>query len=435
MDPRLMAFLLLGSMLFFGSYNTINTKLQYQMCVPTLYPEAARSDPNNRCGPGEKTFDKPWLVNMYMFLGEATLLFVYGMKRRKISVASGQAALSSHEADAVAETRVPFYMFAIPAACDVFGTGLAAVGQTYLDSAIWQMLRSSIIIFSAILAKLLLGKSLDPFKWVAVLIVFVGLIIVGLASSLDAKASSTGRGAGGQLVGCALTVGAQICSAFQMTFEEKILKVRPGQKKVSAKKVVGAEGIWGGFFMCVILGIMTVPGTGQDGNPDVKGSFESLPDGLHMLAHSWELIFLALTYTASIAIYNLSGIVVGKKFTTVVRCLIDSSRTVTVWGVSLLLYYGVSEEYGSGITSHTWLQLIGFFILILGTVVYNDLAPSIIPNCLRSELHEEESGFVSNASFDGILANLALTEEEDEDILYQARDVGRGTSLVNGADA
>lgn len=424
-----MAFVLLGCMLFFGSFNTINTKLQYQMCAPTLYPEAANADPNNRCGPGEKTFDKPWLVNMYMFIGEACLLLVYRMTRKKAPPGSGSAAVPLDRAGAVAETRVPFYMFAIPAFCDVFGTGLAAVGQTYLDSAIWQMLRSSIIIFSAILTKFVLGRSLDPFKWVAVLIVCVGLIIVGLASSLDAKASSAGGGAGGQLAGCAITVGAQICSAFQMVFEEKILQVVPGQKKVSAKKVVGAEGVWGGFFMCVILGVMTIPGTGKDGFPDVKGSFESLPDGLYMLAHRWELIILSLTYTASIAIYNLSGITVGKKFSTVVRCLIDSSRTVTVWGVSLLLYYGVSDQYGSGITPHTWLQLIGFFVLILGTVVYNDLAPSIIPNCLRAGPPEEESARLSNPSFDGILANLQLTE--DEDITDQAREVDRGTSLVD----
>jgi len=425
-----MPFLLLGSMLFFGSYNTINNKLQYQMCAPTLYPEAAKADPNNRCGPGEKTFDKPWLVNMYMFIGEACLIIVYRLTRKKVSRASGSAAVPLDGAGAVAETRVPFYMFAIPAFCDVFGTGLAAVGQMHLDAAIWQMLRSAIIVFSAILAKLLLGRNLEPFKWVAVLIVCVGLGIVGLAASLDAKASSAGQGASGQLTGCALTVGAQLCAAFQMTFEEKILKVVPGQKKVSAKKVVGAEGIWGGFFMCILLGVMSIPGTGEDGYPDVKGSFESLPDGLYMITHKWELLFLSLTYSASVAIYNLSGITVGKKFTTVVRCLIDSSRTVTVWGVSLLLYYGVSDKYGSGITPHTWLQLIGFFVLFLGTVVYNDLAPSLIPNCLRAEpVEEEEPGFLSNASFDGILANPDLTE--DEDIADQAREVGHGTSLVD----
>jgi len=429
-----MAFVLLSNMLFFGSFNTINNKLQFQMCAPTLYPEAAKADPNNRCGAGEKTFDKPWMLSMYMFIGESFLLLVYRLTRKKVSRASGSAAEPLDGVGAVAETSVPFYMFAIPAFCDVFGTGLAAVGQTYLDAAIWQMLRSAVIVFSAILTKVLLGRSLEPFKWVAVLIVCVGLLLVGLASSLDAEASSAGQGASDKLVGCALTVGAQVCAAFQMTFEEKILKVVPGQKKVSAKKVVGAEGVWGGFFMCIILGMMTIPGTGKDGYPDVKGSWQSLPDGLYMITHKWELTLLALTYTASVAIYNLSGITVGKKFTTVVRCLIDSSRTVTVWAASLLLYYGVSEDYGAGFTQHTWLQVIGFFVLILGTVVYNDLAPSIIPDCLRAGPVEEESGFISNTSFHGILSNPNLTEEE-EDIADQARDVGRGTSLADRAAA
>jgi len=343
-----------------------------------------------------------------------------------VSAASGSAAvpLGGGASEPVVEVSVPFYMFAVPAFCDVFGTGLAAVGQTYLDSAIWQMLRSSVIVFSAFCAKCFLGRVLEPFRWIAVGIVCIGLIIVGFAASLDAGGGSTGAGASGQIIGSALTIGAQLCSAFQMTFEEKIVTAVAGQKKVSAKKVVGSEGIWGGFFMCIVLGLMTI----APGN-DVGGVYESLPDGLHMFTHSPVLLFLGLSYTVSIAVYNFVGITVGKKFTAVVRCLVDSSRTVTVWGTSLFLFYFVDERYGAGFTKHTWLTVIGFFVLVLGTAIYNDLVPQIIPEAWRGRtaVDEEPCGsFCRTASFVGVLGNSQLFLEGTED----ARDVvAHGTSL------
>jgi drug/metabolite transporter (DMT)-like permease len=402
--------LILG-MLIFGSYNTMNIKFQFQTCVPTTDPKKSHSINDDHCPAGQVKFNKPWQTNMYMFIGEASLIVVYGITRRaRLARSSGETSLSPYSVEqglvAAPAEKLPLYTFAIPAFCDVFGTGLASVGMQYMDSAIWQMLRSSIIIFSAILSVLFLKRRLQPFHWVATCIVFCGLVLVGLASALDGSNSTSAGGASERLFGIVLVVGAQLCSAFQMVFEEKLLT---GRAKTSAKKVVGMEGIWGGFYMVVILVLMNfVPG-------EDNGRYEALEDGIQMISSTPSLLILAITYMCSIAIYNLTGIIVGKKLSSVVRCLVDSCRTFVVWGLNLFIYYFVSDQYGSSLTRHSWLQLLGFMLLVFGTLMYNEVLP--MPKCLtRPPPNAESTGdgsVLSQTGFEDILSKVALTDETD----------------------
>merc|ERR1712007_172414 len=100
------------------------------------------------------------------------------------------------------------------------------------------------------------------------------------------------------------------------------------------------EGLWGLFYMAIMLTTMTaVPG------PD-NGHYEDLNDSFKMLSGSPSLLFFCCTFAASIAVYNLTGIVVGKKMSAVVRCLVDSCRMIVVWALNLILYYAGAEEYG-----------------------------------------------------------------------------------------
>jgi len=304
-------------------------------------------------------------------------------------------------------------MLAIPALCDLVGSGLAAVGYVYLDSALWQMLRSSIIIFSAILSVILLKRRLQPFHWVATAIVFSGLVLGWLASVLDAREAAAKDNKPGKtvspsemLMGIALVVGAQLCSAFQMVFEEKLLV---GGPPTSAKKVVGVEGVWGCLVMLVVLIVMSLL-PGKD-----HGRFESAAAGLYMIERSPRLLTLVPTFMCSIALYNLVGITVGKRMSAVVRCLVDASRTVVVWGLSLVMFYYVSEELGDGWKTYTWLTMIGFVVLVCGTLLYNDVLPA--PACLRHQEDKDPDGqearpaAKSFVSTDGVLCKVDLTQE------------------------
>jgi drug/metabolite transporter (DMT)-like permease len=393
-------------MLVLGSWNTLNIKMQQVSCAPTLDKHPTDTF-QGACKPGEKLFRKPWTQNILMFIAEASLLIPYFIQRNHRRRSARDALV---QPAAEPRPKVPFYTFAVPACCDVFGTGLGSVSMLFLDSAIWQMLRSSIIICSAVLSVTFLRKRLQPFMWVAVGVVFVGLVLVGLASVLDASGDTDKKAnspsAGQQLIGIALVISAQVCAAFQMVFEEMLL-TSPHRAKTSAKKTVGCEGCWGFAFMGLGLLVMGfVPG-------DDDGHYESAVDGAYMIANNGVLLFFVLTYMASICLYNFCGITVGKKMSAVVRCLVDSCRTVVVWAVNLVLA-ALGSPYGSPWTPHSWLTAFGFMWLVFGTLLYNEVIPA--PACLRrpSETREEDAADDNVSCVGGTSLILNKVDNADE---------------------
>eukprot|EP00930_Biecheleria_cincta_P068829 TRINITY_DN56656_c0_g1_i1.p1 TRINITY_DN56656_c0_g1~~TRINITY_DN56656_c0_g1_i1.p1 ORF type:complete len:491 (-),score=70.24 TRINITY_DN56656_c0_g1_i1:26-1402(-) len=431
-------YFLIVVMLVFGSSNTLIQKFAYQTCAPTLPGSATPTTtigPDAPCREGEILYNHPWLMNSFMFLGEASLLVAYNLPssraRRALrlqqsgSGVDATARMPLSGASGTAGRKPPLYLYAIPAFCDVFGTGLASAGMLYIDSAIWQMLRSSIIVFSAIFTVLLLRRRIDLSQWLAVAIVCFGLLLVGLASFLDAQDDSAGAGSGStadggqRLLGLCLVTGAQIFAAIQVVFEEKLL-TDARYDKVSAKKVVGMEGVWGSFYMVILLAIMS-------NVPSQQNPMESAPEGLYMVTHTPSLLVFALTYMCCIAVYNLTGIMVGKKMSTVVRCFVDSSRTLVVWGCNLFIYYFVSPKYGTAWTKHSWLILLGFAVLIVGTLMYNQALPCQRKADGSPDLAVESEIRGATLSTDDVLSKVRHTVEYEE-LLEEAEAAAQRTT-------
>ena len=118
---------------------------------------------------------------------------------------------------------------------------------------------------------------------------------------------------------------------------------------------------------------------------------------------------MVVLYCASIAFYNFFGLAgkkyfffvknienfffsVTKKLTAVHRTLvffflpctyfqpfffffleskIDASRTICVWVVDLILWYSTKGFVGEAWDKYSWIQVIGFVVLFLGTLIYN----------------------------------------------------------------
>jgi hypothetical protein len=72
----------------------------------------------------------------------------------------------------------------------------------------------------------------------------------------------------------------------------------------------------------------------------------------------------------SIAFFNWSGVTVTQTASAVARSTIDVSRTALIWAFELFMLWN----------TFSWVQLIGFVVLITGTLIYNELI--VIP-CLK----------------------------------------------------
>jgi len=158
----------------------------------------------------------------------------------------------------------------------------------------------------------------------------------------------------------------QFSNAVQMVVEESYIKSR----NYNPLNVVGMEGILGVVLMglAILPALYFVPDVGLIG---ANFNEDSL-DALVQIYNSVILIVFVLLYLLSIAFYNFFGLSVTKQLTAVHRTLIDACRTICVWIIEIILYYFVSHDYGeSWNTPWSFLQLGGFVLLLLGTLIYN----------------------------------------------------------------
>eukprot|EP00928_Gymnodinium_smaydae_P045784 TRINITY_DN30483_c0_g1_i2.p1 TRINITY_DN30483_c0_g1~~TRINITY_DN30483_c0_g1_i2.p1 ORF type:complete len:442 (+),score=60.98 TRINITY_DN30483_c0_g1_i2:38-1363(+) len=345
--------LLVVGVLVFGSFNVLNMKWQFDVCagLPSTGDQVATT-----CPDGLRVFNKPWAQNWLMFWGEFWILGVYGVQRRwsdRRRRLSGRPPRADDGANPL--------VFAVPALCDVVGSGLSAVGLLLVPASIYQMMRSSTVVFTAILTVTFLRKRLLPYRWLGVAVTVAGLSCVGCAAVLDSKTNASAGSSHMVSCGMCLIVIGQLAGAFQGVFEEHLMQ----GLSVSAKKTLGMEGLWGVIFMGLLL-IVFANTPGKD-----NGVVENFADTLSMWQNSGTLQMLSFTYILSVGLCNICCFNVTKRISAMTRCLVDCCRTIVVWLVSLALYYSGHQAWGAPWTAHSSLQLCGFLLLILGTLLYN----------------------------------------------------------------
>lgn len=115
------------------------------------------------------------------------------------------------------------------------------------------------------------------------------------------------------------------------------------------------------------------------------GLHEDSIDTLCMLRASGDIRQVAAWSVAAQAVYNVAGMLVTDSLGAVTRTVLETMRTLFVWLLSLLLFYAAGRQGGKrGLqaspaigepwTSHSWLQAVGFAVLVAGTMVYGELA-------------------------------------------------------------
>lgn len=370
-----MQIVLMVGMLVTGSINTLSKKAQND-CIVKGYPDKSK---NNTAEPHE--FNHPWFQTLIMFIGETICLigFVIVRKRERDKRKNEFSVTALDELPKQFQNRLIQLVVAFPTVCDLIGTSLAGIGLVYVDASVWQMLRGSIIIFAGILSKIFLKRKLRAIHWSGMLVTMCGLVLVGCSSVFKAKSSSSGGSK--TLLGIALILGSQMVSATQMVIEELFLKKR----SLHPLHVVGMEGTYGVILMSAIVlpAMYYVPGA------DVNNSYENSLDALYQIANEPRLLVFCLLYLTSIAFYNYFGLAVTRSLTAVHRTLIDACRTMLVWGADLIIYYAFDKDFGEPFDKQFGLlQVDGFFFLLIGTALYNELVHVECIPCLRKPLKE-----------------------------------------------
>ena len=353
---QIQIYLFMLLLLITGSINTIANKLQQN--TTSLDVEYK----------GHQKF-----ITFCMFNGELLCLLLYWLKDgRKKNKNSNVLEESGTKPSINVKKKAKFWYFFFPAFFDILGSSISSISLTFLPSSIYQMFRGAIIIFTCTASILFLKNKYYRQHFLGIVIVVIGLIIVGLNAALNGEEEFDSK----IVIGIFLVILSQVFSCMLFIAEEKILK----QYDVPPLKAVGMEGMWG--VGCYIILLFIFYFIRCESWPDIlknniciedgKGGdlrFENAIFAFKQIWESWKIKLFLSMYVLSIAFFNFSGLTISKYASATSRTIVDTLRTIIVWTFFLVMPF-VPEKTKE---TFSWLQLIGFLILILGGVIYNEI--------------------------------------------------------------
>ena len=266
-----------------------------------------------------------------------------------------------------------YFLLVIPSAFDLLGTALSSIGLLFTTVSVYQLLRCSVIIVTAILKTTILGHKLTRYMWIGIGINTAAMILVALTSWIDPAAAAGDATLDSSQVelehrdpvmGILFILLSCIVQGSQYVFEEKVMAVDNAPPLV----VVGMEGVWGSILMPMVVfpWAYILPGT------DVDGCFENVLDAYYMVQNSTSIQIILACFTITVFLYNIFCIYVTFLLDSVWHSILDNFRPVSVWGTDLLLFYVfTSGHFGEQWSHGSFLQLIGLILLFVGTAVYN----------------------------------------------------------------
>jgi len=272
----------------------------------------------------------------------------------------------------------------LPAAsCDICGTTLMNVALLIMPVSIFQMTRGALVMWVGLFSVLFLRHRLYFYQWLSLVLVMMGVASVGMSSVVGSSLSSSafllpvlGADSSNQtsnaLFGLLLVLFAQIFSAVQFVWEEKVM----GDDEVPAMLAVGLEGTCGALQVLVLMTLLHFAvGRTEAG----RGGFFDMHAGWHQTVGTRRVLWSSIGCAISIAGFNLFGMSVTKRVSATARSTIDTLRTLGICFVSLVLGWEVLRPLSGT------LQALGFVMLAYGTFLFNGVVDP--PVCLQPVEH------------------------------------------------
>lgn len=334
-------------MIFFGTACSLLAKLIYSVRAMDSYGNVT-------------TYEKPWFQVLAMFTGMSVCILLDLPRRsRAPGTASERSPLLQNPAPEPASSQ-SVWIISIPTLFDLFATACGTTGLLYTTVSVYQMLRGAMLVWTALLSIVFLGRRLTRLNYAGIGLCVSGIALVGLA---NIWAEDNPRSRSDTVFGILVILLGQVLQAAQVVMEEFLLQ----DLRMSSVRVVAWEGVFGImhclFWVFPILYFL--PGSDH-------GRLEDTWDALFMLTHSWAVAGIIFTDMTMMLFYNICGMEVTDSLSAVHRVVIETMRTLFVWLVDLLIFYVLTDgTLGESWTPYSYLQLAGFALLVAGTVLYN----------------------------------------------------------------
>jgi drug/metabolite transporter (DMT)-like permease len=333
--------------LFLGSANYFAAKVMNSTCGMPLVVDTHKT----KCDPPMTSFRKAFFITFCNFFSLSLTIWIFYFFRRP-------------KLDRTPYTRRNILLVAIPGAVEACAFCLATSAQIIMALSLAMIMKGAKVVFTALFSTIMFGKKLAAFKWVAVVICVAGLAVAG--SSEYMNVSKSDDNAGTILIGLSMSLASEAMFAFQVSFDEVMYK----KKHCDTTFVVGLEGIYGSILLIpvVLLAWLVVPG-------DQNGSYENLPDTLYRIGQSGVIVGFLAFYILDIFVVAIADATITKYLTSVHSSLVSVGRTIVVWMLELVLYYGasgdVAKQYGQKWDVYSPLKVAGFVIVVASIFMYD----------------------------------------------------------------
>lgn len=302
-----------------------------------------------------KKFQKPFF---FTWLGSLSLFMTYIANFKTLT--RGQFCNSSF-------LRKPFLQIALATFLNLSAGILSNVTSLYLNYSVSLMLRSSTLVFGAIINVYYLHRPLPKYQLYSVLLTIFAIFFVGLAA-LFSNTKTTHREASSFVIGIIIVIRilSKSLQAISMIIEEKVMS----SYSMTPVEMTGLSGVWNIFFSSVVLILVSL------------FSYENLNDTFVMLLNSKTVFWLSFLSVVVFGVWTVLSLNITRKASAVARMVFDQLTIVFVWIVQLGIHWCVSgnpsleQKYGrtgEAWTRWSWLQLFGFMLMVVGACIYQKI--------------------------------------------------------------
>ena len=123
------------------------------------------------------------------------------------------------------------------------------------------------------------------------------------------------------------------------------------------------EGLFGCIYFAILLPIFQHIKCELDGICSDSGLVENSILAFRQLGTYPALLWMSIGIIVSISSFNACGVSITKYASAAQRSTVDTCRTLFIWVISL----------GVGTETFNWGELFAFFLLVFGTMVYNEI--------------------------------------------------------------
>eukprot|EP01025_Chloroclados_australasicus_P033081 TRINITY_DN3360_c0_g3_i2.p1 TRINITY_DN3360_c0_g3~~TRINITY_DN3360_c0_g3_i2.p1 ORF type:complete len:541 (+),score=49.39 TRINITY_DN3360_c0_g3_i2:204-1625(+) len=387
-----------AGLLMFGTTTSLLAKIVYELQGEGISGE-------------QKYFRKPWAMTTIMFIG-MTLCLPLAYLEKKTQKQSHLSNSNDSQNNQKIDKRIPLLddenyvsgrsspiskvqgikeilMLSIPAIFDLVATVLMNIGLLTVTASVYQMMRGAEMIFAAIFATTFLRRKLNRLHYLGISASVLGIGLVGMASVFSGEGAASAQVPKIRiLTGMLLIIASQCVQAAQVTFEDFFMT----DMHMEPLMIVGYEGLFGSIMMIGILLPIVSALPGEEGN----GIHEDTLDTLHMIAHSNTIPYILGLDMFALMAYNWTGMHVTGHLGAVFRTVLETMRTLFVWIIDLILFQlpfiqgALGEKWN---IPYSFLQLLGFGVLVSGTVVYGKGDEKEIKERVQLLIQDEEEWY------------------------------------------